>query len=253
MIVLLSPAKSLDYSTPYPIQFEPTQVRFQEQTTKLVNNLKRKSAKGIKELMSISDDLAQLNKTRYMDFKLESSTTKAALYAFNGEVYNGLDAYQLKENQLEFAQRHLRILSGLYGVLRPMDAIAPYRLEMGTRLKIGKHKNLYQFWGDQLVDSLKREITEHKDQTFINLASLEYFKAVRQLSSSNKVITPVFKDFKNGKLKVIQFFAKKARGQMTRFIIDQELKSPEHVKLFNAEGYTFSEAESSEVEWVFTR
>ncbi|MGB5271055.1 MAG: peroxide stress protein YaaA, partial [Eudoraea sp.] len=219
MKIVLSPAKSLDFERPIPT-VKYTQPAFLEQSEKLIKVLAKKNPKSLSKLMSISNDLAELNWERNQKFSLPFTPENArpAIYAFNGDVYQGLDAYSISENNLEKLQDTLRILSGLYGVLKPLDLIQPYRLEMGTQLKIGRKKNLYDFWKQSVTDFLNDELED--GELFINLASNEYFGAVDEKKLKTNVITPVFKDWKNDKLKVISFFAKKARGSMVRYILD---------------------------------
>ncbi len=216
--------------------------------------MSRASKKEISKLMDISDKLADLNYTRYKDFHEEHSkeNSRPAMYAFNGDVYTGLDSYSVPVEKLDFIQDRLRILSGLYGVLKPLDLIQPYRLEMGTNVGLYSKKNLYEIWQKKITDSLNKEM--EKEELFVNLASNEYYKAVNEKKLKAKVITPVFKDFKNGKLKIISFFAKKARGSMVRYIVNKEVETIEELKAFDYDGYKFSENESSnETELVFTR
>lgn len=239
MKIVLSPAKSLDFERPIPT-VKYTQPAFLEQSEKLIKVLARKNPKSLSKLMSISNDLAELNWERNQKFSLPFTPENArpAIYAFNGDVYQGLDAYSISENNLEKLQDTLRILSGLYGVLKPLDLIQPYRLEMGTQLKIGRKKNLYDFWKQSVTDFLNDELEE--GELFINLASNEYFGAVDEKKLKTNVITPVFKDWKNDKLKVISFFAKKARGSMVRYILDTDAKTLEDIKGFNLDEYIYS-------------
>jgi len=205
--------------------------------------------------MGISPKLAQLNFERFINWQLPFSTdnAKQALLAFKGDVYTGLDAYSLNEDELQTAQNDLRILSGLYGVLKPLDLIQAYRLEMGKKLQTKKGNNLYEFWGDKITKEINKSLIAKNDKYLINLASNEYFKAVVKKKVKAEIITPVFKDFKNGQYKVISFFAKKARGLMTRFIIQNKITDPEHLKAFNSEGYNFNPQLSKNTELVFTR
>ena len=239
MKIVLSPAKSLDFERPIPT-VKYTQPAFLEQSEKLIKVLARKNPKSLSKLMSISNDLAELNWERNQKFSLPFTPENArpAIYAFNGDVYQGLDAYSISENNLEKLQDTLRILSGLYGVLKPLDLIQPYRLEMGTQLKIGRKKNLYDFWKQSVTDFLNDELEE--GELFINLASNEYFGAVDEKKLKTNVITPVFKDWKNDKLKVISFFAKKARGSMVRYILDTDSKTLEDIRGFNLDEYIYS-------------
>src|SRR5690606_11499990 len=224
MKIVISPAKSLDYSTELPFQHF-TQPSFIKQSKEVHKELKELNPNDLKGLMSISDALADLNWKRNKErvYKLTEikNEVRQAVYAFNGDVYTGLDAYTLKENQLEYLQKNLRILSGLYGYLKPLDVIEPYRLEMGTKLPVENGKNLYEFWKNTVTQSLLDELTTK--EVIVNLASNEYFKVIDTKAIPNKIITPDFKDCKNGKLKTISFFAKKARGQMTRFMAENNI------------------------------
>lgn len=239
MKIVLSPAKSLDFERPIPT-VKYTQPEFLEQSEKLIKVLVKKNPKSLSKLMSISNDLAELNWERNQKFSLPFTPENArpAIYAFNGDVYQGLDAYSISENNLEKLQDTLRILSGLYGILKPLDLIQPYRLEMGTQLKIGRKKNLYDLWKQPITNFLNDELEE--GELFINLASNEYFGAVDEKKLKTNVITPVFKDWKNDKLKVISFFAKKARGSMVRYIMDTDAKTLEDIRGFNLDEYIYS-------------
>ncbi len=253
MKIVLSPAKSLDFETSLPTT-RGTQPKFLETAVKINRKMSRASKKEISELMDISDKLADLNYVRYKEFQEEHTkeNSRPAMYAFNGDVYTGLDAYTLPVEKLDFIQDRLRILSGLYGILKPLDIIQPYRLEMGTNVGLYSKKNLYEVWQKKITDSLNKEM--EKEELFINLASNEYYKAVNEKKLKAKVITPVFKDFSNGKLKIVSFFAKKARGSMVRYIVDNEVETIEGLKGFDYDGYKFSETESSkDGELVFTR
>ncbi|SNR60771.1 peroxide stress protein YaaA [Lutibacter flavus] len=252
MKIVISPAKSLDFETTVPTtQF--TEGIFLNEAEKLSNVLKKKSPKVLSKLMSISPKLADLNWQRNQEWQLPFSleNSRQAVYAFNGEVYNGLDVYTLPLEKLEELQNKLRILSGQYGILKPLDLMQPYRLEMGTKLKVGRKDNLYQFWDKKVTDALNSEL--ENDELFVNLASNEYFKVIKPKLLKVPVITPVFKDYKDGKLKMISFFAKKARGLMVRYIIDNNIETIEGLKGFNLEGYGFDANLSSEKELVFTR
>ncbi|MFD2585432.1 peroxide stress protein YaaA [Croceitalea marina] len=253
MKIVISPAKSLDFETKLPTE-EFSTPQFIEQSTKLNKVLAKKKPKALSELMSISDNLAQLNWERNQKFSTPFTPKNArpAVFAFNGDVYQGLDAYTLPKEKLADLQDTLRILSGLYGILRPLDLMQPYRLEMGTQLKIGRKKNLYEFWKEQLTEHLNTELEDN--ELFVNLASNEYFGAVDEKKLKVPVITPIFKDWKNDKLKVISFFAKKARGSMVRYILDTEAKTIEDIKSFNYDDYEFSQAHTlKENEPVFIR
>ena len=252
MKIVISPAKSLDFETAVPTtQF--TEGIFLNEAEKLSNVLKKKSPKVLSKLMSISPKLGELNWQRNQEWQLPFSleNSRQAVYAFNGEVYNGLDAYTLPLEKLEQLQNKLRILSGQYGILKPLDLMQPYRLEMGTKLKIGRKENLYRFWDKKVTDALNSEL--ENDEVFVNLASNEYFKVIKPKLLKAQIITPVFKDYKDGNLKVISFFAKKARGLMVRYIIDNNIEIIEDLKGFNSEGYGFDSNLSNENELVFTR
>lgn len=239
MKIVISPAKSLDFESKLPTT-RYSQPQFLEQAEKLNKVLIKKKPKALAKLMNISNNLAELNWERNQNFSIPFSTANArpAIYAFNGDVYLGLDAYTIPENKLDKLQDTLRILSGLYGILKPLDLMQPYRLEMGTQLKIGRKKNLYEFWKKQLTDQLNSELQD--GELFINLASNEYFGAIDEKKLKVPVITPIFKDWKNDKLKVLSFFAKKARGSMVRYIIDTNAKTLEDIKGFDQDGYIFS-------------
>lgn len=253
MKIVVSPAKTLDFESPLPTS-RGTQPKFLEEAEALNAKLERKSKKAIGELMSISDALADLNYQRYKSFTtpFTKSNSRPAMYAFAGDVYTGLDAYTIPTEQIDLVQNTLRILSGMYGVLRPLDLMQPYRLEMGTNLKINRKKNLYEFWGNKVTDILNEELDTN--ELFLNLASQEYFKVVQPNRLKVPIISPVFKDFKNGKLKIIAFFAKKARGSMVRYVIDNNIKTLEGIKGFNYDGYNYSETHTeNENEPVFIR
>jgi uncharacterized protein len=253
MKIVVSPAKTLDYETKLPTT-RGTQPPFIETTAIINRKLARMSKKELMELMDISDKLADLNHSRYQEFTEEHNkeNSRPAAYAFAGDVYTGLDAYSIPSEKIDFMQNTLRILSGYYGILRPLDLMQPYRLEMGTSLAVGRKKNLYDLWQEKITSFLNAELKD--DELFVNLASQEYFKAVDTDKLKVPVITPVFKDFKNGKLKIISFFAKKARGSMVRYIIDTEAKTLDDLKGFDYDGYRYSADESKKKnELVFTR
>lgn len=239
MKIVVSPAKSLDFETKLPTE-KFSQPQFLEQSEKLNKVLVKKKPKALSTLMSISDNLAELNWQRNQEFStpFTSDNARPAVYAFNGDVYQGLDAYSIPEEKLEKLQGTLRILSGLYGVLKPLDLMQPYRLEMGTQLKVGRKKNLYEFWKKVLTENLNTELKEN--ELFVNLASNEYFGAIDEKQLKVSVITPIFKDWKNDKLKIISFFAKKARGSMVRYILDNNAETLEDIKGFNYDDYIFS-------------
>lgn len=252
MKIIISPAKSLDFESKATTDVY-TQPRFLEQSEKLNKKLRTLSRKKLSELMKISDDLASLNYDRNQDWQPPFSldNAKQAVFAFTGEVYRGIDASSISEDKIPILQEKLRILSGLYGLLKPLDLIQPYRLEMGTKLKVGRRENLYKFWDTTLAESLNEELGD--GELLINLASTEYFKALPKKALKVPMITPVFKDFKNGEYKTIMTFAKKARGLMVRYIIDNNVETLEDLKGFDVEGYGFSEEMSIETELVFTR
>jgi hypothetical protein len=252
MKIVISPAKSLDFETELPTK-EYTSSRFLKES-KIINKvIKQKSPKELSELMSISDALAELNWQRNKKWKTPFSPENArpAVYAFAGDVYIGLDANTIPLEKIAHLQERLRILSGLYGILKPLDLIQPYRLEMGTKMAIGESKNLYDFWKKKVTDSLNKELK--KGELFINLASNEYFSAVDVKKLKVPVITPEFMDYKHGKLKMISFFAKKARGLMVRYIIDTDAETIDDLKGFNYEGYRFDATLSKGNKLVFTR
>jgi cytoplasmic iron level regulating protein YaaA (DUF328/UPF0246 family) len=252
MKIVISPAKSLDFEKTLPTnQF--TKPVFLKQTKEIVSILKKLKPKDLSELMEISDNLAQLNWQRNKVFKTPFAPENArpAIYAFNGDVYLGLDAYTIPEEKLAILQNKLRILSGQYGILKPLDLMQAYRLEMGTQLPIGEHKNLYSFWKETLTNALNKELK--KNELFINLASNEYFSVIDVKKLKVPVITPEFKDYKDGKLKIISFFAKKARGLMVRYIIDNNIETIDGLKGFNYEGYAFDANVSKGNTLVFTR
>lgn len=242
-MILLSPAKKLDYVSPFP-PTATTQARCLADSQILVNQLKAYAPQQIAHLMRLSDDLAQLNVERFAEWQLPFNldNAKPAMFAFAGDVYAGLNAYTLKETQLTYAQQSLRLLSGLYGLLRPLDLIQPYRLEMGTALKTQQGNNLYQFWGDKLTKLLEADLQAHGQASLVNLASVEYAKAINTKQFSRPVITPTFKDWHQGEYKVISFFAKRARGLMARFMIEQQVHELEQLLTFAAEGYVYNPA-----------
>ena len=253
MLTVISPAKTLDFESA-PITKCHTQPKFLSQSQTLIDELKQLSVPGVATLMKLSDKLAGLNMARFQTWSTPFSldNAKQAVLAFKGDVYTGLDAETMDEDGLDFAQQHLRILSGLYGVLKPLDLIQPYRLEMGTQFTNAKGKNLYQFWGGQLREEIENEASQ-SDAVLVNLASNEYFKALESKKLTTRIITPVFKDAKNGQYKIISFYAKKARGLMSRYIIDHRINDPEQLKNFDSEGYRFSVEMSEGDDWVFIR
>jgi len=254
MLFLLSPAKSLDFDTPAG-QTPHTQPLFVKQAAELIDILKQKSPQDIASLMRLSDALAGLNAARYQAWrpKFTAQNAKQAVLAFNGDVYDGLDAKTLGAADLAWAQDHVCILSGLYGVLRPLDYMQPYRLEMGTALANARGKNLYEFWGTQIADYLNARVAADTTPVIVNLASQEYFKSVDQKALKARVVDCVFEDFKGGHYKIISFYAKRARGLMARFAATQRLSLPEQLKGFDLDGYAFAPAVSSADTLVFRR
>ena len=254
MLMVLSPAKTLDYESPLTTDAH-TVPDFIPRSAELITVLRDKSPAEIGNLMQISDPLAQLNTARFASWtkKFSFDNARQAVLAFNGDVYEGLDARSLNEKQLSWAQDHLRILSGLYGLLRPLDLMQPYRLEMGTRLQTKRGKDLYAFWGDELTGKLSETLKSLKSKALVNLASEEYFKAVHADDLPVPVIAPVFEDWKGGKYKIISFHAKRARGLMARYAIEKKITAPEKLQAFDAEGYAFAPAASDDTRWVFRR
>ena len=254
MIIVISPAKTLDFEAAPPSR-KATQPELLSRSAELVADAQHMSPDDIRGLMGVSENIAQLNHTRFMNwatpFNLDNA--KQAIFAFKGDVYTGMDAETLTLKQLNYAQKHLRILSGLYGLLRPLDLMQPYRLEMGLKFSNRGGSNLYQFWGDQLSDALNVQLKKLKQDVLVNLASNEYFKAVRAKNINADIITPVFKDLKSGKYKVISFYAKKARGEMARYIIENEIEDPAGLRKFRRSGYKYNKLESTARELVFTR
>ena len=254
MIIVLSPAKTLDYSV--DPKSNHTAPQFLSQSSKLIKTLKDKEPKDIASLMGLSDKLATLNFDRYQSWKAVksvSSDAKPSMLVFKGDVYQGLGAEDFNAKHIKFAQKHLRILSGLYGILRPMDVIKPYRLEMGTKLQTSKGKNLYEFWGNSVQENVISDLVSQKSDLLINLASKEYFSVLGKMPDYINVVSPVFKDFKNGKHKIISFYAKRARGLMAKWIIENNIKDFEKLSKFNLDGSYFSKKDSSATEPVFLR
>ena len=252
MKIVISPAKSLNFEKELPTK-QHTQPAFLKQATTIQKTIKKKKPRQLSELMSISDKLAELNWHRNQDWNKPFTTenSRPAIYTFDGDVYTGLDAYTLTADKIKSLQSKLRILSGLYGLLKPLDLMQAYRLEMGTAIKIGTKKNLYEFWKKTITKTLNEELS--KDELFINLASNEYFSAIDTKTLKVPVITPEFKDYKDGKLKMISFFAKKARGMMVRYIIDTNAETIDDLNGFNYEGYAYDDNLSKENKLVFTR
>jgi cytoplasmic iron level regulating protein YaaA (DUF328/UPF0246 family) len=254
MLLVVSPAKNLDYDSELATQTY-TQPELLEHSQQLIERCVKLSPVDISNLMGISDKLAGLNAARFGQWSQPFTTDNArqAVLAFNGDVYTGLDAASFSEQDFSFAQKHMRILSGLYGLLKPLDLMQAYRLEMGTKLDNRRGSNLYQFWGELITDKLNQALKEQGDEVLINLASNEYFKSVKKKSLNAEIITPAFKDWKNDQYKMISFFAKKARGLMARYIIQNQLTSIEQLKSFDLGGYQYNESLSKGNDWVFTR
>lgn len=254
MLIVLSPAKSLDFSTPSTTETHTTP-DFIDHSAELISVLKQLSPAQIGSMMKISDPLAQLNTARFASWskKFTSSNSKQAIMAFNGDVYEGLDVASLSSAQLNYAQSRIRILSGLYGVLRPLDRMQPYRLEMGTSLANPRGKNLYAFWGDTVTQALNQQLNQQKADTLVNLASEEYFKVVRPKVLDASIVTPIFEDWKNGKYKIISFYAKRARGMMARYAALNKITNAEKLKTFDLGGYQYIPQESDSDRWMFRR
>ncbi|BAO76480.1 peroxide stress protein YaaA [Winogradskyella sp. PG-2] len=252
MKLVLSPAKSLDFETKLPTT-KTTEGCFLAEAERLNKLLKKKSARSLSKLMKISDNLGQLNYERNQNWQLPftSENARPAIYAFSGDVYRGLDAYTIDTKKLDKVEDTVRVISGLYGLLKPLDLVQPYRLEMGTKMPVGKNKNLYEFWKKKVTQALNDELED--DELFLNLASNEYFKAIDAKTLKVPVVKVAFKEFKNGEYKMIAIFAKLARGLMTRYVIDTDAKTIDDIKGFNYDNYGFSEDLSSENELVFTR
>lgn len=253
MLIVLSPAKRLDFS-PADKALRATARRFDHDTAELAKTTRKLSRADLRRLMSISDKLADLNHARFQAFDIESTEGAVqAAFAFAGDVYEGLDARTLSPDSLDWAQDHLRILSGFYGLLRPLDRIHPYRLEMGTRLKTKRGASLYDFWGDRISNQLNADAEKLADRTLVNLASQEYFGAVDAKALKIPAITPLFKERKDGEARIISFFAKKARGAMARYAIDNRLEKVSDLKGFDRDGYRFDKTLSTETDWIFIR
>lgn len=252
MKLVLSPAKSLNFESELPTN-KTSESCFLKEAERLNKLLKKKSARSLSKLMKISPALGQLNYERNQEWHLPftKSNARQAIYAFSGDVYRGLDAYKIPKEKLDKVQDTVRIISGLYGILKPMDLIQPYRLEMGTKFPVGKNKNLYEFWKKKVTQTLNDELED--DEVFLNLASNEYFKAIDTKTLKVPVITAIFKDLKNGEYKTIMTFAKLARGYMTRYIIDTNANTIDDIKGFNYEGYGYSDSMSTDTELVFIR
>ncbi|MDR9425480.1 MAG: peroxide stress protein YaaA [Marinobacter sp.] len=253
MLMIISPAKTLDYESPLATETH-TQPDFLDDACELIDQLKTLEPHQVSNLMNISDKLGQLNAERFRNWHTPFTPDNArpSVLAFKGDVYTGLDAESFSEEDFSFAQKHLRILSGLYGLLKPLDLMQPYRLEMGTKFENTRGKDLYAFWGRKITDALNQLLADD-DKTLINLASNEYFKSVQKKNLDARLITPQFKDWKNGQYKMISFYAKKARGLMCRYAIQNRITNAEDLKGFNLDGYYFSEDQSDNNNWVFLR
>jgi len=253
MLILLSPAKTLDFESTKRVS-EASVPDFASQASELISRLKTYAIAELMDLMSISDKLALLNHQRFQQWSpVITSDSRAAICAFKGEVYSGLNVEDWSTRDFNFAQQHIRILSGLYGVLRPLDAINPFRLEMGTRLQNKNGNTLYEFWGDILTKAIVDQLSVLSNKVLINLASNEYYKAINPNQIGVRIITPVFKDAKNGQYKIVSIFAKKARGTMARYIVKNQISDVERLKLFAEDGYFYNDRLSRTDEWVFTR
>jgi hypothetical protein len=255
MLIVVSPAKTLDFETK-PVTKKVSQPEFQKESQQLINALKKFKPAQVGKLMKLSEKLSNLNFDRFQSWTLPFSAknAKQAVLAFKGDVYTGLDAETFDAKDFDFAQKHFRMLSGLHGLLRPLDLIQPYRLEMSTKLKVGKAKNLYEFWDSKITDQINAEVEKETNPVLVNLASNEYFKAIKPKELNARVLTIEFKDAKNGEYKMIGFFAKKARGLMSRYIIKNKLTQPEALKNFDYEGYCFNKQLTTKKNiWVFTR
>lgn len=253
MLMVISPAKNLDYESPLATKTY-TQPQFLDDACELIDQLKPLEPHQVSNLMGISEKLGELNAERYQQWHtpFKPDNARQAVLAFNGDVYTGLDAPSFNGDDFQFAQKHLRILSGLYGILRPLDLMQPYRLEMGTKFENSRGKDLYAFWGNKLTNALNDELAD-EGKVLINLASNEYFKSIKKQALNARIITPQFKDWKNGQYKMISFYAKKARGLMCAYAIKNRIDDPEGLKGFDVAGYRFSEEQSSGDNWVFLR
>jgi len=254
MITILSPAKTLDFSNQKQIA-EYSQPQFLDKAEVLIEELRKLKPKDIIKLMSVNEEIANLNFERFLTWKLpfNDKNAKQALLAFKGQVFIGLDVQSLTKDDLLFSQNHLRILSGLYGVLRPLDLIQAYRLEMGVKFKNPSGKNLYEFWGNRITENINKELSAQKQKVLINLASNEYYKVLNPKLIQGTIITPVFKELKGNEFKVVTIYAKTARGYMSRFIIQNRIENPEDIKAFDTGGYLYNHDLSNDKEWVFTR
>jgi cytoplasmic iron level regulating protein YaaA (DUF328/UPF0246 family) len=254
MLIVISPAKKLDYSSPVAAK-NYSQPELLDHSAELLQGLKKLSPQDVCALMGLSDNLGALNYERFQAWgrPFTEDNARPAILAFKGDVYQGLDADSMTDKQLEWAQGHLRILSGLYGLLRPMDLMQPYRLEMGTRFANQRGKDLYQFWGNIITDEINSLLSNTKNPVLLNLASNEYFKSVQQKNIAGRIVTPVFMDKKGDKYKIVSFYAKKARGLMSAYIIKNKITAVEGIKKFDVDGYRFNSAMTDGDSWVFTR
>jgi cytoplasmic iron level regulating protein YaaA (DUF328/UPF0246 family) len=254
MLLVISPAKTLDYETP-PKTKQFTEPDFLEHSQELINRVRNYSVLDIAEIMNVSTKIAELNFERFAAWQrpFTPENAKQALLAFKGDVYTGLDAGSFNSADFSFAQKHLRILSGLYGLLRPLDLMQPYRLEMGRKIENDRGRNLYEFWGDIITEGLNRQLKKSRSGVLVNLASNEYFKAVRPKNLQAEIITPAFKDYKNGEYRMLGVYAKKARGMLSRFVIRNRITDPQDMKAFAEDGYRFTPKLSQGNTWTFTR
>lgn len=253
MLIVISPSKGQDFETPGPAKF--SQPLLLDHSDELVTELRKYSSKKIGSLMSISENLSKLNADRFKSFStpFNKSNAKQALFAFTGDVYGSFELAQYKAKEMDFSQKHLRILSGLYGYLRPLDLIQPYRLEMKTKLKNKRGKNLYEFWGDEITDLLNKDLKKQSSQTLVNVASNEYFKSIKKAKLNADVIDIVFRDVKDGKSRTVALYAKQARGAMADFLIRNAIDKPEGIKDFNVGGYKFLKKDSTDNSYTFSR
>ena len=254
MLAVISPAKTLDFETPLPFDVR-TKPKFLKDAYNLARKLRDLNASQLSKLMNISPKLGELNYKRYQEWEAPSKFQRArpAIFAFKGDVYTGFDVDSMARKDLDFAQKMLRMLSGIYGVLRPFDLMQAYRLEMGTSFATEKGKNLYAYWGDRITQSLNDDLKSERESTLINLASQEYFNAVRPALLKARVITPLFKEWRDGKLKIISFNAKRARGMMSHYIVKKRIKDPEELKQFDRDGYHYDAERTQSDEWLFVR
>jgi len=254
MLAILSPAKTLDYQTPLTTN-KSTQADFKTESKELIATLRKFAPAQIGSLMKISDNLAELNHRRYAEWQNQASNNNArpALFAFKGDVYLGLDAQTLGARDINFAQKHLRVLSGLHGLLRPLDLIQPYRLEMGTRLATRHGSNLYQFWGNKVTDNINNALAQQTSKVLLNLASNEYYQVIQAERIEGRILNINFKELRDGKYRFVSFAAKRARGLMARYMIDNRITRPSQLRQFDVDRYAFNEALSRDDEWIFTR